>query len=70
MKRRVLAVILGMTMVCSMAACGGSSGEKENSESTKEDSGKLTFAWWGNQVLFGKLNAAFSVRLKRVFQST
>lgn len=50
MKRRVLAVILGMTMVCSMAACGGSSGEKENSESTKEDSGKLTFAWWGNQV--------------------
>ena len=42
MKRRVLAVILGMTMVCSMAACGGSSGEKENSESTKEDSGGVT----------------------------
>lgn len=50
MKRRILAVVLGMAMVCSMAACGGSSGEKESNDAKKEDSGKMTFAWWGNQV--------------------
>lgn len=45
MKRRILAVVLGMAMVCSMAACGGSSGEKESNDAKKEDSGKMTFAW-------------------------
>ena len=47
MRKRIIAMLLGTIMVCSMAACGSSSDNKEN---TKEDSNKLTFAWWGNQV--------------------
>ncbi len=50
MKRRILAIILGVAMVGSLAACGGNSSEKESKESAKEESGKMTFAWWGNQV--------------------
>ena len=50
MKRRILAIILGVAMVGSLAACGGNSSEKESEESAKEESGKMTFAWWGNQV--------------------
>lgn len=50
MKRRILAIILGVAMVGSLVACGGNSSEKESKESAKEESGKMTFAWWGNQV--------------------
>ena len=37
---------------------------------SKENSSKTATVYARNTVLFGKLNAAFSVRLKRVFQST
>lgn len=51
MKKRVLAILLGAAIVCSMVGCGatGSDG-KEESKGGKESSEKITFAWWGNQV--------------------
>lgn len=50
MKRRILAVILATAMACSMTACGGNGNEQKSEKTAKEDSGKMTFAWWGNQV--------------------
>lgn len=49
MKRKILAAILCTVMAASLAACGGDSKEATASDK-KSDSGKLTFAWWGNQV--------------------
>lgn len=50
MKRRILSIILATAMACSLAACGGNGNSEKSEKTTKEDSGKMTFAWWGNQV--------------------
>lgn len=51
MKKKVLAILLGTAMICSMAGCGQtSSEEKKETTKTEASSGKMTFAWWGNQV--------------------
>lgn len=59
MKRKILAMILSMAVVCSLAACGTKTEETSNDEkgADQEETAikdqqdtKLTFAWWGNQV--------------------
>lgn len=61
MKKKILSVVLGATMILSLMGCGASTSSTETTssdqattdssamESTKTEA-ELTFAWWGNQT--------------------